>query len=514
MPAIFYSHPRLIQLIQQPPPEYDDALDAVQDAQTLVRDMKQALMQAEQQLAQAQTQLQRTIPARQEHLQLVRELQLMQCACWNRSLSAELSGLILGKTSRYNTRMVAVSCPLLRDTVNAAEPIKFEVVSPWAQTRIAAGGYYTLCVNAGGSVFGWGDNFQGQLGVVDTDNREMPTLINGLLKTKTVVQVAAGYEHTVCLTADGLLYVSGSGDAGQLGVGVTENRVVPTLVRGELEGRKVLQVAAGGGHTACVTEDGAAFAFGYNANGQLGLGVTEERNVPTLLRGELENKSVMQVAAGNNHTIFVTADGLGYACGANRNGQLGVGDTEDRLVPTLITGQLQAKTAVYVAAGDDHTVCITEDGSLFSWGCNDNGQLGVGDTEKRRVPTLVTGLQGKRVVHVAAGEVHTVCSTADGSVFTWGSGVCGQLGLGDDESNRLLPTLVRGELQGKQVMQVAAGDKHSACVTHDGSVYTWGANEQGQLGQEDMDDANLPVLVRVLDASANVKSWVIALFKS
>ena len=111
-----YSHPRLIQLIQQRQPEYDDALDAVQDAQTLVRDMKHTLAQAEQQLTQAQLQLQRTIPAQQAHCQLVRELQATQHACWNRSLSAELSGLILGKTSRYNVimRMVAVSCPLLR----------------------------------------------------------------------------------------------------------------------------------------------------------------------------------------------------------------------------------------------------------------------------------------------------------------------------------------------------------------------------------------------------------------
>ena len=169
MPAIFYSHPRLIQLIQHPPPEYDVAFDAVQDAQTLVRDREQALMQAEQQLVQAHAQLQQTVPAQQEHCQLVRELQLTQRACWNRSLSAELSGLILSKTSRYNVRMVAVSCPLLRDTINAAEPIKFEV-SPWARARIAAGACHTLCVNARGRVSGWGRNLDDQLGAVDTEN--------------------------------------------------------------------------------------------------------------------------------------------------------------------------------------------------------------------------------------------------------------------------------------------------------------------------------------------------------
>merc|ERR1712195_195197 len=105
-------------------------------------------MQAEQQLAQAQVQLQLTMPAQQEHWQLVQQLQAMQCACWNRSLSAELSGLILGKTSRYNVRMAAVSCPLLRDTANAAEPIKFET-SPWSRARIAADACHTLCVSTG-----------------------------------------------------------------------------------------------------------------------------------------------------------------------------------------------------------------------------------------------------------------------------------------------------------------------------------------------------------------------------
>ena len=103
---------------------------------------------------------------------------------------------------------------------------------------------------------------------------------------------------------------------------------------------------------------------------------------------------------------------------------------------------------MYVAVGDHHTLCITADGSSVSWGNNNKGQLGVADTEGRRVPTMVTGLQGKRVVHVAAGEYHTICSTEDGSVSTWGAGDSEQLGLGDDESDRLLPTLVRGEHEG------------------------------------------------------------------
>ena len=147
--------------------------------------------------------------------------------------------------------------------------------------------------------------------------------------------------------------------------------------------------------------------------------------------------------------MFVTADGLLFSCEYNGNGQLGVGDREDRLVSTLVTGQLPGKSAVYAAAGERYTLCITADDSLFAWGTNLYGQLGVGDTETRLVPTLVTALQGKQVAHAAASRFHTICTTSDGSVFTWGSGRGGKLGLGDDLSNKLVPTLVRGELQNK-----------------------------------------------------------------
>ena len=360
-------------------------------------------------------------------------------------------------------------------------------------------------------MFAWGQNYVGLLGVGDNETRVVPTLLTGLLKTKSVVQVTAGGRHTACLTADGLVFVCGDGNQGQLGVGDTGNRVVPTLVRGELEGSKVLKVAAGYRHTMCVTEDGSVFAFGYNRKGQLGVGDTENRLVPTLLRGELENKSVLQVAAGFGHTIFVTADGLVFACGHNGSGHLGVGDTEDRLVPTLVTGHLQGKAAVYVSAGDSHTLCITADGSLFAWGFNCYGQLGVGDTEDRQVPTLVTALQGKQVLHVVAGQYHTICATTDGSVSTWGNGgdndsdsdfEGGPLGLGHDQSDKLVPILVRGELLNKAVVQVAAGTGHSMCVADDGSVYTWGDNHQGQLGVAAVDDASLPMLVQELDINA------------
>ena len=232
-----YSHPRLIRVIQQPPPEHHAAVRAVYNAQALVqekqlafiqaeqqlaqaeehlmqpgrtqlqaveracrcdelvRELQQALNQTEKRLAQAQARAQQKSPAQQDYCQLVRQLQTAQHACWNRSLSAELSGLILGKTSRHHVKMVSVSCPMLRDTTNAAEPITFEV-SPLSQTRIAASDYHTLCVSASGRVLAWGNNIKGQLGIGHTRSRAVPTLV-GLPKSKTVVQVSAGRYHTV-----------------------------------------------------------------------------------------------------------------------------------------------------------------------------------------------------------------------------------------------------------------------------------------------------------------------------
>ena len=102
-------------------------------------------------------------------------------------------------------------------------------------------------------------------------------------------------------------------------------------------------------------------------------------------------------------------------------------------------------------------------------------------------------LQGKQVLHVAAGSHHTICTTTDGSVFTWGHGY-GRLGLGDDLSDRLVPALVRGELQNNSMVKIAAGKHHSACVVEDGSVYTWGQNDDDQSG--------LPVLLQASDLNA------------
>ena len=135
---------------------------------------------------------------------------------------------------------------------------------------------------------------------------------------------------------------------------------------------------------------------------------------------------------------------------------------------------------------------------------NNYGQLGVGDVDVRHMPKLVSGLQGKQVVHVivAAGAYHTICTALDGSAFTWGNGDYGKLGLGGDRSNTLVPTLVRGKLQNKAVVQVAAGAQYFMWLATDALVYTWGIDDDGQPGVADVGFASLPVLVQALNISS------------
>ena len=130
------------------------------------------------------------------------------------------------------------------------------------------------------------------------------------------------------------------------------------------------------------------------------------------MRGELEGRKVLQVATVTGGDYTVTADGSVFACSRNSSGQLGVGSTEGSLVPTLVTGQLQGNAAVYAAASDNLALCITADGAAIT------GQLDVGDTAHR----LATGLQGKQGAHIAVGSFHTIYTTTDGSrlcVYLW-----------------------------------------------------------------------------------------------
>ncbi|WP_345800162.1 fibronectin type III domain-containing protein [Microbacterium sp. AZCO] len=246
---------------------------------------------------------------------------------------------------------------------------------------------------------------------------------------------------------------------------ITSPQVTVTLP----EGSRVVDVAAGDYHSLAVTADGRVFAWGANFSGQLGDGTTTDRPTPVAVAGITD---AVAVAAGQGFSLAATADGHVYAWGQNQYGQLGDGTTTDRRSPALVAG---VTDAVDVTAALTHALALTADGRLYAWGDNTEGALGDGTDTHRYTPIVVPGLSD--VVSVSTSYSHSLAATADGSVYHWGYFPDG--GLGDGNPGRYTPARVSGI---PPVVSVAAGGSHALAVGADGRAYTWGANMDGQFG--------------------------------
>jgi len=188
--------------------------------------------------------------------------------------------------------------------------------------------------------------------------------------------------------------------------------------------------------------------------------------------------NVTAVAVGEWWSLAVTADGDVYSWGFNMCGQLGDGTEDHRLIPALVSA-LDEVHVTAVAAGIGHGLALTADGDVYSWGYNAHGRLGDGIDDHRSVPALVSALDEVHVTAIAAGSGHSLAVTADGDVYSWGFNKYGR--LGDGITDRFVPALVSA-LDEVHVTAVAAGSGHSLALTADGEVYSWGDNRYGQLG--------------------------------
>jgi alpha-tubulin suppressor-like RCC1 family protein len=242
----------------------------------------------------------------------------------------------------------------------------------------------------------------------------------------------------------GVVYIWGSNNYGQLGLGdhgYGTDRLVPTLLDGV---NGVVAVAAGGYHSLALSRDGTVMVCGYNGEGQLGLGDTAQRDTFTVVPSLSD---VVDIDAGDDHTIAVTCEGEVWTWGKGPATGHGVDDEDTMwLVPTKVTGGgIEQAVVVQVAAGDDHSMALTATGSLYSWGKGDSGQLGHGDKENLAVPRVVGGIVGA-VVGMAGGEVHSLVITGEGRVLVFGSGE--MLGLGAGVGEALVPTAIDGITMG------------------------------------------------------------------
>ncbi|MCB1278053.1 choice-of-anchor D domain-containing protein [Prosthecobacter sp.] len=354
----------------------------------------------------------------------------------------------------------------------------------------------------------WGDNSNGKLGDGTTIGRltSVNVVSSGVLAGKTIVSMAAGANHSLALCSDGTLAAWGSNFSGQLGNHSPSDSSVPVLVdrSGVLSGKTVVAIAVGTSHSLALCSDGTLTAWGSNSRGQLGDNTTTSRDVPVLVdtSGILSGKTITAIAAGQGHSMALCSDGTVAAWGQNDYGQLGNNATgTDSLVPVAVntSGVLSGKTVVSIAAGQLHSLALCSDGAVAAWGNGGNGQLGNNTYANSGVPVLTTTtgvLAGKTVVTLRAGLNHSVALCSDGTLATWGANANGQLGQSGPVDSKV-PVLVdtSGVLNGKTVVGMFAGQYHTLAWCSDGSAVSWGLNSSGQLGDNTTTTSNVPVPV-------------------
>jgi alpha-tubulin suppressor-like RCC1 family protein len=372
------------------------------------------------------------------------------------------------------------------------------------------------------SLVAWGNNQYGQLGDNTTTQRSTPVAVdlNGALAGKTIVQVVRGRSHTLALTSEGRIYGWGDNFYGQLGDNTMIQRLVPVEVNAAngtsaLFGKTAVAIAAGEYHSVALCSDGTAVAWGHNNYGQLGDGTATQRNVPVSVNAingtsALFGKTVAALKAGSYHSLVLCSDGTLAAWGANLFGQLGDNTGINSYVPALVnagsgSSALFGKVVVSMSACAHHSLALCSDGTLVAWGWNSYGQVGDTTTTQRYAPVAVnttsgtSSLFGKSVVAITAGSTHSLALCSDGTLAAWGYNVLGQLG-DNTAMNRYAPVEVNAvsgtsALFGKTVVTIMAGSSYSQALCTDGTLAAWGSNSSGQLGDTTQTHRYAPVEV-------------------
>jgi len=344
---------------------------------------------------------------------------------------------------------------------------------------VASGDVFTIAI-ADGTFWTWGQNNYGQLGLGDTTDRISPTQIRTDMDWSLV---SAGGQYTTAIKTDGTLWAWGRNNYGQLGLGDTTDRTSPTQIGTDTDWSLV---SAGYYHAMAIKTDGTLWAWGNNGNGRLGIGDITDRNTPTQVGADADWSSV---SAGGLHTIAVKTNGTLWAWGYGAYGQLGLGDETDKYNPTQIGTDTDWSS---VAGGVYHTIAIKTDGTLWAWGANGGGQLGLGDIINRNIPTQVGTDTNWFLVSVGVGSGHTTTAIkTDGTLWAWGQNNYGQLGLGDT-TDRHSPTQVGTDTNWSFV---SVGGYHIAAIKTNGTLWVCGKNNYGQLGLGDTTDRHSPTQV-------------------
>lgn len=370
--------------------------------------------------------------------------------------------------------------------------------------QLVLGDSLSAAITEDGSLYTWGSNGLLQLGNGTEEDSLVPIKIMDNVKDVTI-----GDSHSAAITEDGSLYMWGWNYDSELGNGISTKSSIPIKVLDNVK-----EVSLGDSNSAAITEDGNLYMWGNNKYGKLGNGTTKNSSVPIKI---MDN--VKSVSLSYNYSAAITEDGSLYMWGANWCYQLGNGTSEDSLTPIKIMDNVKS-----VSLGSSHNAAITEDGSLYMWGYNDRGQIGNGTTNNSSTPVKIMD----NVKAVSLGSEHSGALTEDGSLYTWGNNFYNQLGYSTAKSST--PTKVIDNIKsiifvGSQSSAIAEngrlyiwgrsssgtlddvalvaigrfsyGKNHFGIIKTDETLYMWGDNGFGQLGNGTTEDSTTPIKIEI-----------------
>ncbi|MCA8837953.1 MAG: hypothetical protein K8963_08910, partial [Proteobacteria bacterium] len=319
----------------------------------------------------------------------------------------------------------------LDDTTDRDTPIRVGVDIDWAQ--VSAGDVHTCAVDVGGKLYCWGESNSGRLGLGTTTDQDTPTRVGDATNW---AQVSVGSSHSCATTTDNKLFCWGDGGGGRLGLGNTVASDTPARVG---DATDWVQVSVGISHTCAVKNSGDLLCWGNGDVGQLGLGDNSGRTTPTAVGTD---DGWVHVSAGNVHTCAVNTSGELYCWGFGLGNRLGLASTANRNTPTRVG---VATDWTQVSATIEHTCSVNTNGELYCWGTSIDGGLGLGGTTVRNTPTRVSAATNWSQINTGAdgntSTSHTCATTDTGRLHCWGTGANGRLGLGDSD-NRNRPAVV------------------------------------------------------------------------
>ena len=305
--------------------------------------------------------------------------------------------------------------------------------------------------------------------------------------------IACGYNKSLIISTEGNLFSLGYSFYGALGYTseVFPPKAIPTL-------RNILSVCLGDYHSVCLDNEGNVFTLGGNCFGQLGVG--DESLEQTHIPQKVNVPPCKHVSSGYHFTVCLTNDGLIYSFGINDNGELGLGNNEKKYYsPQLIESLNDIE---FIECGNNHTFCKTLNNQVYCWGFNEDGPLGLGNRDNQNTPILCSSVSNEDVVDIKCGSIHTLILTSNGDLLSCGDNKFGQLGreTDDDYSSSFqkieeLPEITRFE----------CGNIYSICIDANKDLYIFGNNKFGQLGLGDDQERKKPVkhpsLSNVIDVS-------------